>query len=223
MEQIDKIKEESGRTVLYAVNITSGAEEILNRADHAKEHGANMLMIDVLTAGFSALQALRNDASVNLPIHVHRTMHGAITRNKKHGIAMLPLAILVRLCGGDQLHTGTARGKMESDFNEVVEINTYLRSNWYDFKTTFPVASGGLYPGVVPSEIKAFGNDLILQAGGGIHGHPDGTVAGAQAMRQAVDAVMKRISLETYASDHTELARALQKWGRNVEWGELYG
>jgi ribulose-bisphosphate carboxylase large chain len=112
---------------------------------------------------------------------------------------------------------------MESDFNEVVEINTFLRSNWYDFKTTFPVASGGLYPGVVPSEIKAFGNDLILQAGGGIHGHPDGTVAGAQAMRQAVDAVMKRISLETYASDHTELARALQKWGRNVEWGELYG
>jgi ribulose-bisphosphate carboxylase large chain len=223
MEKIERIKEESGRTVLYAVNITSGAEEILERADRAREHGANMLMIDVLTAGFSALQALRKDRSVNLPIHVHRTMHGAITRNKKHGIAMLPLAVLVRLCGGDQLHTGTADGKMESDLHEVTEINTFLRSKWYDFKTTFPVASGGLYPGVVPSEIQAFGNDIVIQAGGGIHGHPDGTAAGAQAMRQAVDAVMKQISLEKYASDHIELARALQKWGRKVEWGELYG
>ena len=136
---------------------------------------------------------------------------------------MFPLAVLVRLCGGDQLHTGTAKGKMESDIDEVTEINTFLRSKWFDFKTTFPVASGGLYPGVVPSELQAFGNDIILQAGGGIHGHPAGTVAGAQAMRQAVDAVMKRVSLEKYASNHAELAQALQKWGRKVEWGELYG
>jgi len=223
MEKINRIKEESNRTVLYAVNITTGAEEILERADQAIEHGANMLMIDVLTAGFSALQSLRNDESVNLPIHVHRTMHGAITRNKKHGIAMLPLAILVRLCGGDQLHTGSARGKMESDVKEVKEIDNFLKSDWYGFEKTFPVSSGGLYPGVVHYEIEAFGNDVILQAGGGIHGHPDGTIAGAKAMRQAVDAAMKHISLEKYAMDHKELARALEKWGEKVEWSELYG
>jgi ribulose-bisphosphate carboxylase large chain len=223
MEKINRIKEESNRTVLYAVNITTGAEEILERADQAIEHGANMLMIDVLTAGFSALQALRNDESVNLPIHVHRTMHGAITRNKKHGIAMLPLAVLVRLCGGDQLHTGTARGKMESDVKEVKEIDNFLKSDWYGFEKTFPVSSGGLYQGVVHYEIEAFGNDVILQAGGGIHGHPDGTIAGAKAMRQAVDAAMKHISLEKYAMDHKELARALEKWGEEIKWSELYG
>jgi ribulose-bisphosphate carboxylase large chain len=223
MEKIDRIKEESNRTVLYAVNITTGAEEILERADQVIERGANMLMIDVLTAGFSALQALRNDESINLPIHVHRTMHGAITRNKKHGIAMLPLAILVRLCGGDQLHTGSARGKMESDTKEVKEIDNFLKSNWYGFEETFPVSSGGLYPGVVHYEIEAFGNDVILQAGGGIHGHPDGTIAGAKAMRQAVDAAMKKIPVEKYSIEHKELARALQKWGEKVEWSELYG
>ena len=223
MEKINRIKEESNRTVLYAVNITTGAEEILERTDQAIEHGANMLMIDVLTAGFSALQALRNDESINLPIHVHRTMHGAITRNKKHGIAMLPLAVLVRLCGGDQLHTGTARGKMESDVKEVKEIDNFLKSDWHGFEKTFPVSSGGLYPGVVHYEIEAFGNDVILQAGGGIHGHPDGTIAGAKAMRQAVDATMKHISLEKYAMDHKELARALEKWGEKVKWSELYG
>ena len=223
MEKINRIKEESNRTVLYAVNITTGAEEILERADQVIERGANMLMIDVLTAGFSALQTLRNDESINLPIHVHRTMHGAITRNKKHGIAMLPLAVLVRLCGGDQLHTGSARGKMESDIKEVKEIDNFLKSDWHGFEKTFPVSSGGLYPGVVHYEIEAFGNDVILQAGGGIHGHPDGTIAGAKAMRQAVDAAMKKIPVEKYSMEHKELARALQKWGEKVEWSELYG
>lgn len=223
MEKIDKIKVESGRTVLYAVNITVGAEEILERADLAMEHGANMLMIDVLTAGFSALKTLREDMSVNLPIHVHRTMHGAITRNKKHGIAMLPLAVLVRLCGGDQLHTGTATGKMERDVEGVKEINDFLKSDWHNFKKVFPVASGGLHPGLVPYEINAFGKDVVLQAGGGIHGHPDGTTAGAKAMRQAVDAARKNIPLEKYALEHPELMRALEKWGRKVEWSDLYG
>jgi len=223
IEKINRIKEESNRTVLYAVNITTGAEEILERADQVIERGANMLMIDVLTAGFSALKALRDDESINLPIHVHRTMHGAITRNKKHGIAMLPLAVLTRLCGGDQLHTGSARGKMESDVKEVKEIDNFLKSDWYGFEKTFPVSSGGLYPGVVHYEIEAFGNDVILQAGGGIHGHPDGTIAGAKAMRQAVDAAMKKIPVEKYSIEHKELARALQKWGEKVEWSELYG
>lgn len=212
MEKLDRINEESGRNVLYAVNITVGAEKILERGDIAKENGANMLMIDVLTAGFSSLQALRNDESINLPIHVHRTMHGAITRNKKHGIAMLPIAILTRLCGGDKLHTGTASGKMESKILEVKEINDFLRSDWQGFKKTFPVASGGLHPALVPYEIHAFGNDLVLQAGGGIHGHPYGTIVGAKAMKQSVEAVIKKITLENYAKSHFELAKAMEKW-----------
>jgi len=146
-----------------------------------------------------------------------------MTRNKRHGISMMPIAVLVRLCGGDQLHTGTARGKMESDLEEVKRINEFLKKDFFGLKDVFPVASGGLHPGVVAAEVEAFGKDLILQAGGGIHGHPDGTAAGARAMRQAVDATMDGISLEDYAQDHKELARALEKWGKQVEWGDLYG
>jgi len=49
-------------------------------------------------------------------------------------------------------------------------------------------------------------------AGGGVHGHPDGTIAGARAMRQAVDASMKRVPLRSYAAKHDELRAALKKW-----------
>ncbi|RLE59516.1 MAG: hypothetical protein DRJ32_04510, partial [Thermoprotei archaeon] len=50
-------------------------------------------------------------------------------------------------------------------------------------------------------------------AGGGIHGHPWGSKAGATAMKQAVDAFMKNISVEKYAETHKELKKALEKWG----------
>jgi ribulose-bisphosphate carboxylase large chain len=79
-------------------------------------------------------------------------------------------------------------------------------------KTVLPVASGGLYPGVVPALMKFFGNDLVIQAGGGIHGHSEGTVSGAKAMRQAVDATLNGKSLEDYAKTHHELKIALDVW-----------
>ena len=57
-----------------------------------------------------------------------------------------------------------------------------------------------------------FGNDFVIQAGGGIHGHSGGTVAGAKAMRQAVDAILQDVSLKEYAEAHKELQRALEIW-----------
>ena len=75
------------------------------------------------------------------------------------------------------------------------------------------MASGGLYPGLVPKLMKIFGLDVIIQAGGGIHGHKFGTRAGAIAMKQAVEASLKRIPLIKYAEDHKELFTALKQWG----------
>ena len=175
--------------------------------------GANMLMVDVLTAGFSAVQRLAADPSINVPIHVHRTMHGALTRNPVHGIAMRPIAKLVRVCGGDQLHTGTVSGKMGGKAAEILGDNAALTRPAGDLLPVFPVASGGLHPGKVHAEITTLGNEIVLQAGGGIHGHPDGTAAGTCAMRQAVDAVLIGVSEEEYAKTHVELRKALEKWG----------
>ena len=59
-------------------------------AEKAIENGANMVIVDVLTAGFSALEVLSRN--VNVRVHVHRTMHGAFSRDKGHGISMLVLS-----------------------------------------------------------------------------------------------------------------------------------
>jgi ribulose-bisphosphate carboxylase large chain len=214
MEQLNRVKDETGRTVLYAVNISTAGDKILERAKQAKEMGANMLMIDVIVCGLDAVRVIAEDSSINLPLHIHRTMHAAITRNPHHGIAMRPYCRLVRMVGGDQLHTGTVSGKMDHDMQELIGDNRTLTHPWHGINTVFPVASGGLHPGGVETEITTLGTDIILQAGGGIHGHPDGTRAGAMAMRQAVDAAMAEIPLAVYAQDHRELNRALETWGK---------
>ena len=213
MDALDRAKDETGKQVLYAVNVTTGGDRIVELAHKAVSAGANMLMVDVLTAGFSAIQALAEDPAINVPIHVHRTMHGALTRNPHHGIAMRPIAKLVRSAGGDQLHTGSVSGKMGSKAGEVLADNIEITKPLSYLKPVFPVSSGGLHPGKVAAEISKLGTDIILQAGGGIHGHPDGTTAGTRAMLQAVEAAVLGMPAREYSLSHPELAAALAKWG----------
>jgi ribulose-bisphosphate carboxylase large chain len=95
---------------------------------------------------------------------------------------------------------------------EVFENIDACKAQLDGLKPVLPVASGGLHPRLVPALLETFGNDVVIQAGGGIHGHPDGTIAGAKAMRQAVDATLKGLSLEEYAKTHKELKTALELW-----------
>ena len=213
MDALDRAKDETGKQVLYAVNVTTGGDKIVELAHKAVSAGANMLMVDVLTAGFSAIQALAEDSAINVPIHVHRTMHGALTRNPHHGIAMRPIAKLVRSAGGDQLHTGSVSGKMGSKAGEVIADNMEITKPLSYLKPVFPVSSGGLHPGKVAAEISKLGTDIVLQAGGGIHGHPEGTTAGTRAMLQAAEAAVLGIPAREYSLSHPELAAALAKWG----------
>lgn len=211
MSALEGVEKDTGRRAFYAVNVTTGADQILERAEKAVDHGANMVMIDVLTAGFSALEVLSRN--VKVPVHVHRTMHGALTRDKGHGISMVVIAKLVRMAGGTNLHTGSYLGKMAREIEENDLCRDALRNEWQGLKRVFPVASGGIYPATVHANLDGYGIDCIVQAGGGVHGHPGGTTAGARAMVQAAEAWIKRVPLSKYAEDHEELKTALKFWG----------
>ncbi len=202
---------EIGMAKIHAFNITASYEEMMKRANYVRDKGANCLMVDVLTAGFSGVCGIRN-RNYGLMIHGHRAMHAAFTRSKQYGISMLVIAKLSRLAGVDSLHTGTVVGKMEGGKAEVVAINDFLRSEWYGLKTVLPTASGGLHPGHVPDLVHILGNDMLLNFGGGIHGHPDGTPAGAKAVVQALEATLAGKPLTEASTTHPELQRALEKW-----------
>ncbi len=221
----DLAEHETGERKIYMPNITSETFEMLRRMEFVRKNNGEYIMVDVLTTGFSALQTLRKYSKE--VIHGHRAMHAALTRNKKHGISMLALAKLYRLIGVDQLHIGAIVGKMEGSSSEVIDIGEeieeslikedkkahVLEQKWYNIKPMMAVCSGGLHPGRIPRLMSYMGNNMVMQFGGGCHGHPDGTGDGAKAIRQALEASMKKIPLKKYSITHNELKKAIEKWG----------
>ena len=211
-EALDRLEEE-GHLMVHAVNVSTRGDKIVELAEKVQGWGARQIMVDVITCGFGAVQALAEDPSIKVPIHVHRTMHGAFTKDPFHGVAMLPLTKLVRMCGGDALHIGTlGAGKMSSGAHDDGNLAACLGDD-VPYKPVMPVCSGGVYPGIVPAIVGKAGMNVQIQAGGGVAGHPGGVRAGAKGMSQAVDAVYEGITLEEYAKSHPELAVALDKWG----------
>ncbi len=211
LEVKDKAEEETGERKVYMANITAETEVMLKRAQFVQDQGGNYIMVDILTCGFSALQTLR-DQNFKLIIHAHRAGHAAFTKKPKHGISMQTIAKIARIIGVDQLHVGTVVGKMSETKDEVLENIHALKENMSTYRKVMPVASGGLHPGLIPSLIDTFGKDFIIQAGGGIHGHPNGTQAGATAMRQAVEGTLKCVNLAEYSKTHAELKNAVNFW-----------
>ena len=223
----DKAEKETGDKKDALINITSETKEMEKRAKVLHDHGWKYAMIDVVAAGTAAVQTLRNSlGDYRMAIHAHRAMHASFDRNPKHGITMTFLAKLMRLIGVDQVHCGTAVGKLVSPKQEVINIANILREkhtkpfkhdlleqNWYNIKQGFPVASGGIHPGIVPNVLDILGNQCVLLVSGGIHGHPKGTKSGAKAAMQAIEAWQSGHSLADYSKSHTELKQALEKWG----------
>jgi len=224
LEMANKAEEQTGEKKAYLINVTAETKEMLKRAQLVEDLGGRFIMVDVVTEGFGALQTLR-ESDFKLAIHAHRAMHAAFTRNKKHGISMMVLADLARLIGVDTLHIGTVIGKLEGTLKEVSELGEEiekkkvketkdrLAQDWHNLKPVLAVSSGGLHPGHVPYLIKHLGKDLVIQAGGGCHGHKLGTLRGAIALRQAIQASMEGIPLKKYAETHLELKTALEQWG----------
>lgn len=214
LDVLDRAWEETGERKMYAANITGNIKDMERRAIFVKEHGGTCIMMDVLTAGFAAVQHIR-EMNLGMAIHGHRAMHGAFTRIKHHGMSMAFVAGLARFAGVDQLHVGAVVGKMDAQKSETLQTVSECISN-NGLKKVFPVASGGLSSLSVPDVVRIFGKDIIIQAGGGVHGHPGGTLGGARAMRQALDAVLEGVSIEEYAKrkEGKELALALREWGK---------
>jgi ribulose-bisphosphate carboxylase large chain len=172
-------------------------------------------------------------------LHVHRAMHAVMDRQKHHGIHFRVLAKWLRMAGGDHLHVGTVVGKLEGDRATTLGVVDLLREDripadpsrgiyfdqeWVSLPATMPVASGGIHVHHMPELVEIFGDDSVLQFGGGTLGHPWGAAAGAMANRVALEACVKARNegrdliaegpdiLRGAAAQSPELAIAMETW-----------
>jgi 2,3-diketo-5-methylthiopentyl-1-phosphate enolase len=206
---LDEVKQQMGRTVLYAINITGSAEKLIEKARLLVREGANALLLNVLTYGFSVLDALAADPQINVPIFAHPALAGALCAAPDHGMAYsVVLGTLMAYCGADAVLYPAHYGSLPFDPVEEARIRDSLRS-----RNVFPVPSAGIHPGMVSKALADYGQDVILNAGTGIMDHPDGPAAGVKAFFEALERVKQGASFEPEALPASALRRAVEKWG----------
>lgn len=241
MDAVNKASAATGEIKGSYLNVTAATmEDMYERAEFAKSLGSVIVMID-LVIGYTAIQSMSNWARKNdMILHLHRAGHGTYTRQKNHGVSFRVIAKWMRMAGVDHIHAGTAVGKLEGDpktvqgyynvcresYNHVdLQRGIYFDQDWADLKKVMPVASGGIHAGQMHQLLDLFGDDVVLQFGGGTIGHPQGIQAGATANRVALEAMVKARNegrdianegpdiLRAAARSCTPLQQALDTWG----------
>lgn len=243
MEAVNLATARTGEVKGHYLNITAGTmEEMYRRAEFAKQLGSVIVMIDLII-GYTAIQSISEWCRQNdMILHLHRAGHGTYTRQKNHGISFRVIAKWMRLAGVDHIHAGTAVGKLEGDpmtvqgfYNVCRETHNpvdlprglFFEQDWADIKKMMPVASGGIHAGQMHQLIDLFGDDVVLQFGGGTIGHPMGIQAGATANRVALEAMVKaRNEGVDIANEGPEVLRRAAKWCKPLEaaldtWGNI--
>jgi ribulose-bisphosphate carboxylase large chain len=243
MEGVNKAMAETGEIKGHYLNITAATmEDMYERAEFAKELGSVIVMID-LTIGYTAMQSMAHWARKNgVLLHLHRAGHSTFTRQKTHGVSFRVLAKWSRLIGVDHLHAGTVVGKLEGDPNttrgfydtlrdDVIPTNPvngiFFDQHWQSMPGVMPVASGGIHAGQMHQLLDLFGDDVILQFGGGTIGHPMGIAAGAEANRVALETMVKaRNEGRDFLREGPDILRRAAEHNRPLEvalatWGDV--
>ena len=209
-----KAEQETGNKSLYFINVTDRPDRMISKARRAIELGANALMVNVHAAGYGTMAMLADMPEVNVPILSHPCYAGAHYMLPYTGISShLALGKFQRLDGADIVVYAAAYGKVPAIRERYVRTAQTLLSKFHHLKPSFPLPAAGLYPGMVPTIMHDLGTDVIIGAGGAMHGHPGGLEAGVTALKQAIEATMEGKDLKEAAIKHKELEQALNTWG----------
>jgi ribulose-bisphosphate carboxylase large chain len=201
-----------GRMPMYAFNVSGSIDDMLRQSDAVATAGGTCVMVSVNWMGFAGVEHLRKNTA--LPIHGHRNGWGALTRHPGLGFSFAAYQKLWRLAGVDHLHVNGPSSKFwEPDASVFANAQDCLRP-FAGLQPLMPVFSSGQWAGLAPEIYRQLAScDLMHLAGGGIIGHPDGTAAGVQSMRQAWEAAVAGVDLQQAAVSHSALARALSHFG----------
>jgi len=185
-----------GKNVVYSFCINSDPSHIVDRARYVAQNGGNSVHVNIWS-GFGAYNSIRK-ANLDLFIHYQKSGDRVITgKDNPFGIEWSVLCKLAGMCGVDTIHAGMWGGYLSDDEDELKVIMDILHA-----RNVLPALSCGMHPGIVNTTAEKFGVDFLANVGGAIHGHPQGTLAGAKAMRQAID-----------KTPGPEFKVAIDKWG----------
>jgi ribulose 1,5-bisphosphate carboxylase large subunit-like protein len=182
--------------IVFCHTINADPHVIVDRVKRVYELGGNGVHINI----FSGLGVYNSIRKLDLPLFLHFQKSGdKVFTDASHrfSIAWPVICQLATLMGVDTIQTGMIGGYSNDDPEELMISMQILRDG-----NTTPVLSCGMHAGLIDYVTGRVGIDYMANAGGAVHGHPGGTVAGARAIRQSID-----------KTPGEEYSIAIAKWG----------
>jgi 2,3-diketo-5-methylthiopentyl-1-phosphate enolase len=213
LEAIERVRAATGHVTVHAVSLTGPVEELVARARRLSRAGVRCLLFNALAYGLPTLAALARDGDVTAALMAHPALAGGLVMDGSRGIAShVLLGKLMRLAGADLVLYPSCYGRIALRREAAMKTALALTRPLHGVKPALPVPSAGITPAVVPRLLADHGPDVVVNAGGAVHGHPDGARAGAEAFVAAVRATRAGTSLADAARGSRPLARALEVW-----------
>jgi ribulose-bisphosphate carboxylase large chain len=213
MRVVNEAAQKTGRKTMVAFNITGELDQMQRRHDWVLRHGGTCVMVCLNSIGLVGMTALRRHST--LPIHAHRAGWGYLSRSPALGWDFAAWQPMWRLAGADHLHVNGLRNKFSEPDEVVVAAARSVVRPLFDTAPmqAVPVFSSAQTGLQAHDTYRALGSaDLIVTAGGGIFGHPQGVAAGVTALREAWEAAQVGVDLATYAQGRPALQSALAFW-----------
>jgi len=208
-------EQRSGKKVMYAFGISHADPDVMMRNhDLVLAAGGNCAVININSIGFGGMAFLRKRSG--LVLHAHRNGWDILTRHPGLGMDFAVYQQFWRLLGVDQFQiNGIGVKYWEPDASFVASFKAVSTPLFDPADCPLPVAGSGQWGGQAPETYARTGRtlDLMYLCGGGIVSHPGGPAAGVRAVRQAWEAAVAGVALDSYAKDHRELAQAIAKFG----------
>jgi ribulose-bisphosphate carboxylase large chain len=196
----------------YMANITDEAEHLCSLHDLAVAQGANLLLVNAMAVGLSAVRMLRRHARV--PLIGHFAFVAAASRLPCYGVHTRVLNRLQRLAGLDGVIMPGFGARMGMDEAEVVSGVRSCLEPLGSIAPSLPIPGGSEWAGTLEGVYRRVGSvDFGFIPGRGVFGHPMGPAAGATSVRQAWDAISAGRTLEEQALSCPELKAAMDSFG----------
>jgi len=198
IEAINKVLQ--GSKVIYApaINLPIAQYAEVASALNASEniYGYHLNVWAGLDA-FAYLSSLANKVSF-----YQKSGDGVITKGN-YSIAFDVWCLLARLAGADMIHVGMMGGYLDESKEVLRKRLDALQNPYFGHRGTIPSFSCGATPAHVPVLQEAFGNDIMISAGGSIHSHKEGTTAGVREFRRMADLCASSEAKSVKAVDQT--------------------
>jgi ribulose 1,5-bisphosphate carboxylase large subunit-like protein len=170
-------------SVIYAPCISHPAGQLESALKEISARGANGFHFNF----WGGIDLFRHMASQTDLVAYYQKSGDRVMTTGGYAIDFSVWCQLIRMAGADITHAGMLGGYHDCGEAEMKLRIKALGAGSPNGRATLPSLSCGAKPEMVEGIVEILGSDVMISAGGSIHGHPQGSRAGAYAFRLAAE------------------------------------